>query len=321
MKSLRNNSVEITLLGILLLAVLYFAYLAYGLLSGSEVSPQFSGEQALINARRLVEFGPRTTGSSASQRAGDWLSSELRSMGWDVTIEKFDVSGIPARNIIGIRGPESADAPVGIIATHYDTRLVADADSDPANRLLPGDGANTSASGAAVLLELANVLDVEASGHTVCLAFFDAEANVGLPNWPEPIGSLRFWENIRRLSPRCAAPEFFVLVEQIGHPDLSVRITTTNNRVFSVISQLADELGYATIFATTPISSSANSSVNSSIWFEQANVPNAVLTDYEYAYQHTTADTIDKLSADSLGRIGRILETWIEQGADLAPAQ
>ena len=80
----------------------------------------------------------------------------------------------------------------------------------------PAPGANNGASGVAVLLELARTLDVDESGHTLCLAFFDADANDGLPGWQGRLGSSHFARTVAQDVPRCAAPAFVVALDQVG---------------------------------------------------------------------------------------------------------
>jgi hypothetical protein len=39
------------------------------------------------------------------------------------------------------------------------------------------------------------------------------------------------------------------------------------------------------------------------------------IIDFEYPHWHTTQDTADKVSPESLGRIGHVLEVFLESGA------
>jgi hypothetical protein len=208
MQRIRAYSVELVLVGILLAAVFFFGYLGYGLLRPEIIDEPFSGEKARANVARQLEFGVRSTGAEGNQRTGDWLIEQLRVLGWDVVIQPITIGDtLTGRNIIGIRSPGQAGAPVALLATHYDTRLAADADPDPAQQMQPTPGANANAAGVAVLVELARTLDVDATGHTICLAFFDAEANSGLPGWSPHMGSQIFRRQPagERAALRCAA--------------------------------------------------------------------------------------------------------------------
>jgi hypothetical protein len=52
--------------------------------------------------------------------------------------------------------------------------------------------------------------------------------------------------------------------------------------------------------------------IDDHIPFAVRGIPAVDLIDFDYPYWHTTADTIDKISAESLERVGRTLETFLE---------
>jgi Zn-dependent M28 family amino/carboxypeptidase len=47
--------------------------------------------------------------------------------------------------------------------------------------------------------------------------------------------------------------------------------------------------------------------------FAQRGIPAVDLIDFDYPYYHTTQDTADKVSPQSLERIGKTVSTWLEQ--------
>lgn len=308
---MRSYSIELILVVALAAAVAFFGYLGYGLLSPPSNSPKFSGERALEDVTTQVDFGPRVTGSPASLAMTEWLTNELRTLGWDVAIQPF-VAGeeIQARNIIAIRsGPEGS--PVALIGARYDSRLIADRNANTGVQQ-PTPGANNGASGTAVLLELARTLDVEATGHTVCLAFFDAGSNDALPGWQAFMGSKYFVEfaplNVQRCSPIRAA----VLLGVVGDADQQILQEQNGNpELMTSIWSVADELDYGGALVTRgqgPVTAEH-------IPFLQAGIPAVFLNDANYPQLNTTQDTPDRVSAESLEQVGRILEAWLEEGA------
>lgn len=312
MQRIRAYSIELLLIGALLTAVGFFGYLGYGLLRPDVVNEPFSGERALTNVGKQLDFGPRITGTEASLRMGDWLVEQLRLLGWDVVIQPFTINEqLQGRNIVAVRSPSQPGAPVALLATHYDTRLAADADPNPDKQQAPTPGANAGASGPALLLELARTLDVQATGHTVCLAFFDAEANAGLPGWDANIGSRLFVESLPGSVPRCASPRLVVGVDQAGANEQrffqnEAGDPALNSALWSVADSL--ELGARFPDQSRPMPLSATSV------FSGTAIPTADLMSTDYPYLATTADTLDKLSSDTLGAAGLVLETWLESG-------
>lgn len=310
MQRIRAYIIELILIGALLAAVGFFGYLGYGLLRPDVVNEPFSGARALTNVSNQLDFGPRVTGTEASLRMGDWLVEQLRLLGWDVVIQPFTINEqVQGRNIVAVRSPSQPGAPVALLATHYDTRLAADADPDPAQQQLPTPGANAGASGTAILLELARTLDIEATGYTVCLAFFDAEANAGLPGWDANIGSRLFVESLPGSVPRCAAPRFVVGVDLAGAQEQrffqnEAGDPTLNAALWEVADNL--ELGARFPDQSRPMPLSATTV------FSATGSATADVMSTDYPYDATLADTLDKLSADTLGAAGLVLETWLE---------
>lgn len=310
MSRLRAYSVELILTGTLLAAVLFFGYLGYGLLRPEVINEPFSGDKALANATKLTAFGTRITGTQANLEAGNWMVEQLRLLGWDVVIQPFTVSeGVGGRNIIAVRSHSQPGSPVIMLTTPYDSRLVADADPDPANQTRPTPGANTGASGAATLLELARTLDVESTGHTICLGFFDAEQNEGLPGWDANLGSQIYERSLPASVPRCASPRFTVGLDTVGAPDQQFFQDEQGDPVLQdAIWQTAANLDFDTWFPkeTRPLPPGSQSA------FQAQNLAATSLVGLDYPAANTMQDTPDKLSAETLQRVGMTLETWLE---------
>jgi Zn-dependent M28 family amino/carboxypeptidase len=313
MTRLRMYSVELLLVTLLVGAVGFFAYLGTGLMQSATYAQEFSGERALNQAARQLEFGPRVSGTPASERMTDWLAQELVRHSWDVLIEPFTAAErVRARNIIAVRNHTASDAPVAIIGAHYDSRLAADADPNPANRSLATPGANSGAAGAAVLVELARVLDLTASGHTICLVFFDAEENGGLPGWGPAQGSEYFVRTLAESVPRCSSPRLAVILDLVGGTNQQLYIEQTGDASLSTaLWQVAASQGFDDHFRNETKWATTDTHTN----FLQAGIPAIMVADFDYPYRYTVEDTLDKLDADSLAAVGRTLEVWLESGA------
>jgi len=307
-RSIRAYTIEITLLLALAGSLGFFGYLGYGLVQPSPDTITFSGEKALAHVQTQIEFGPRITGSEAHKAAGDWVIRELSEQGWEVFIQPFEpLETVEARNILAVSG----SGPAVIIGAHYDSRIFADADPDLANRSLPVPGGNDGASGVAVLMELARSLNVPASGKTICLVFFDAEDNGRIPGWDWILGSRFFVSRISAL-PKCSEPEMAVIVDMIGDADQQVyRERNSTEFLVDAIWATAAEIGYGEWIVNEP----RHAMIDDHTPFLEAGIPAVVLIDFDYPYWHTVEDTLDKVSAESLARIGRTLEIWLERGA------
>jgi Zn-dependent M28 family amino/carboxypeptidase len=231
--------------------------------------------------------------------AGDYIAGELQDLGWAVEFQPFEYQGVSARNVI-------ARANVGqgsilILGAHYDTRRRADQDRErPAD---PVPGANDGASGVAVLLELARSLDLERVPHEIWLAFFDAEDNGGLDGWDWIAGSRHMADNLT------VHPEAMILVDMIGDADQQIYYDRNSDPELSArVWGVAAELGYGSHFL--PVAH--YTMLDDHIPFRERGIPAIDIIDFDYPYWHTTADTADKVSAESLERVGRTLEAFLE---------
>lgn len=262
---------------------------------------RFSGTEAYTWVIQQCDLGYRIPGSEAHQRTGDLIVETLQSLRWNVEEQKFIYQGLTVRNILAWQG----SGPAILLGAHYDTRPRADRESSRQ----PVLGANDGASGVAVLLELARTLDTARTGHTVYLAFFDAEDSGDLNGWPWIVGSTYMashWGN-RGEPPLSAA----IIIDMVGDIDLNIYLERNSDPVLSsTLWDTAAELGLDEVF----IPEYRYAILDDHIPFAQRDVPAVDVIDFDYPYWHTTHDTPDKVSPDSLFAVGRTLETWLEKG-------
>lgn len=258
----------------------------------------FSGEQALRYAETQMQWQPRDTGTPGWQANGDWIVQTLVAAGWQVEEQYFSVpENKSGRNIIA----KSGSGPLVLLGAHYDSRRYADQDPDIQKRQLPVPAANDGASGVALLLELARVLPPERLNEEVWLVFFDAADNGDIGQWSPMLGSTYL---ARRL-PR--APAAVVVVDMIGDADQQIYLEQTSAEALrDEIWQVAADLNYATFIPQVKPGVSADHTA-----FLAQGYPAIGIIDGDYPYRHTTADTLDKLSAPALEHVGRTLEVWL----------
>jgi glutaminyl-peptide cyclotransferase len=258
----------------------------------------FSGHAAFAHVEAQMRFGPRPTGSEAWRAVGDYIVRQLKETGWTVEEQRHAYQGTRIRNIIGRKGT----GPVVILGAHYDTRLRADQDKiAPA---APVPGANDGASGVAVLLELAHSLDARKLNREVWLSFFDAEDNGDLDGWEWTVGSKFMAQNLR------VRPEAVIVVDMIGDADQQIYYERNSDPAWSQrIWAVAHRLGYDRYF----IPLAKHAVYDDHIPFAQKGIPAVDIIDFDYPYWHTVEDTIDKLSAESMERVGLTLQVLLEE--------
>lgn len=291
----RAASTYLILIGILLTLVVGW-YIA-SFLNVEPASASFDSSRAYADVQMQVSFGPRIPGTSGHNQLIEWLHAELQPIGWMVEIHKSERMGHAIYNIIAKRND---DAPQIILGAHYDTRMIADNDPDLTKRSESVPGANDGASGVAVLLELARSLPDDTV--PVWLVFFDTEDNGRIEGWDWILGSRAFVEEIP------VRPEAVVIVDMIGDADLNIYLEKNSDvAIRAEIWSTAERLGYGEQFINTE----KFSMLDDHTPFLEAGIPAVDLIDFDYPYWHTTQDTPDKVSAESLQAVGDTLWHWI----------
>ncbi len=259
----------------------------------------FDGSRAYEDVKAQVALGARTPGSQGHTQVQELIRTELESAGWIVMFQDSERLGHPIRNIIAKRND---DAPQIILGAHYDTRFVADNDPDVSKRGEPVPGANDGASGVAVLLELARSLPKDSVA--AWLVFFDTEDNGRIEGWDWILGSRAFAEEIK-IQPRAV-----VIVDMIGDADLNIYLERNSDQTIRAeIWSTAAKLGYSDKF----INQEKFSMEDDHTPFLEAGIPAVDIIDFDYPYWHTTQDTADKVSAESLGVVGDTLWHWVAE--------
>lgn len=284
----------------LFILVLIVGFLISGTLGESSSSPyRFDRNRAYKDVEMQLSFGARTPGSLAHQSTIDYIVGETQKAGWQVELHQTRRMGHPITNVIAKR-PNPNGKQI-IIGAHFDSRFYSDQDSNPDNRLLPVAGANDGASGVAVLLELARSLPPDLPLE-IWLVFFDAEDQGNIPGWDWILGSRAFVEEIS------IDPAAVVILDMIGDADLNIHFERNSNpQLSSRIWETARELGYERYF----IPEYKYSILDDHIPFLEKGYAAVNIIDFDYPYWHTQQDTLDKVTAESLGIVGEVIFTWL----------
>jgi hypothetical protein len=266
------------------------------------LAPGFDGERAYEELLAQVELGPRIPGSPGHTAAGDLILATLDEAGWATEEQPLTYQGVEGRNLIA-RANDGA-GPVILLGAHYDSRAIADQSlGEQASQPVPG--AVDGASGVAVLLELARTLDLDSIPHEVWLAFFDMEdqGSGGMPGWDWIVGSTYMAQNLT------VTPEAMVLVDMIGDAEQQIFFEGYSDpELRAELWRIAAGLGYDTVF----VPQVRHSMLDDHRPFLERGIPAVDIIDFDYRYWHTVEDTADKAAPESLERVGRTLEAWLE---------
>lgn len=274
--------------------------------TGSARSTEFDGARALVYVEQQLAFGPRVPNTEAHRRTGDWLAAELAARADTVVVQAWTHrtargDTLALRNFLARFRPEATERI--LFLAHWDSRPQADRSANLAAQRQPVPGANDGASGVAVLLGVADALRERPPAVGVDLLFVDGEDWGDFSDSTESlIGSRYFAANL----PPGYQPLFGVLFDMVGDRDLQLYWEGNSEayapEVVRRVWATAEQLGYDRVF----LPGVRHTLVDDHIPLQLAGLRVIDLVDFDYPYWHTTDDTLDKVSAESLGIVGAV---------------
>ena len=267
----------------------------------SSAAPSFNSDRAMKYVKEIVAFGPRPIGSANHKKVEDYILSHLKgdNVESDAFIADTPEGKFPVHNIIA-KFPGTKDGII-VLASHYDTNYPL--------RDTTYIGANDGASSSALLLEIANQLrGKKRGGYSVWLLWDDAEESMKLP-WvdPESLYGVRHIAEKWQADGTLKKIKAFLLADMIGDADLNIEHEQHSTPwLEDLVYQAATRLGYQSHFFGRTMAVE-----DDHLPFLKQGVPSADLIDLDYGYNnvfhHTTEDTVDKLSPNSLEIVGSVI--------------
>lgn len=292
----------------------------------SRVIPEFSADSAYANIARQLDFGPRVPGTEAQQQTAAWLESELERYGAKVYIQKtsakaYDGTELPIINIVGSINPEAKTRVLMI--SHWDCRPICDNDPDKSKYHTPVPSANDGASGVGVLLELARLSAIQSPKVGVDIFFTDAE-DYGAPDEFEGEKKESWWA--LGTQAWCRNPHvpgyrasYGILLDMVGAKGATFYHEYYSNHyakdVVNRIWSVAKKLGYSNYF----IDENGGGITDDHVFVNgMTGIPTVDIIDTRmegdssfFPYWHTSEDTLDKISKETLKAVGTVLTNLI----------
>ncbi len=264
--------------------------------------PDDAGIRMFAYASEFVKTSPRDAGSPGAARASRWIAQELKRMGLRPEADCWTENTAHGRKTfcnVYVDFPGASGQTV-LLAGHYDTKSG-----------IPGFlGANDSASGVAVLLELARALAAHPlPGTEIRLACLDGEECAVQYGPRDGLHGSRRWAADLEASGDLPRIRAFILLDMVGDADLT---PTLPRNCAPALLHLAFEAARAEGIRNR-VSLFPGPVLDDHVPFHDRGVPALDLIDFQYGsapglndYWHTPADTPDKLSAASLALAARL---------------
>ncbi|HYL86111.1 MAG TPA: M28 family peptidase [Candidatus Angelobacter sp.] len=262
----------------------------------------FDGRRAYGLVAKQVSFGPHPSGSPAIAKLQDFLQSELKGYGCTVETDNFTadtpIGRLPMKNIV-VKIPGEKPGVI-LLGTHYDTLLKDNF-----------VGADDGGSSTALMLELARLLCPQRGKYAVWIAFFDGEE--AMKQWSDSDSRYGSRQMAARLSTSGDIKKIkaFLLADIVGGRKAQfLREASSSPTLIDLVWNAAQKLGYSGLFLNE--STSAEDDHDS---FMKRGVPAVdVIADFvNNGYWHTTQDTMDVISARTLGIVGHVFLESVKQ--------
>lgn len=287
------------------------------------VGPTFCADSAYAFAAKQCSFGERTMNSKAHDLCGEWIMSKFREFGTtveaqDAVLTGWDGTKLKSRNIIARFRPEHTTRI--LLCAHWDSRPWADNDPDSTNWRKPVMAANDGASGVAVMLELARLLQNDTTLNIgVDFVCFDAE-DYGTPQWattPESgdtwaLGAQYWAENL----PKGYEARYGILLDMVGGEGAKFYQEGVSkqyaNEIVNKVWRTASQIGYGSFF---PMNDGGMITDDHVPVNEKAGIPCIDIIAYYPDCQqssfgptwHTVNDTMEHIDPNVLKAVGQTL--------------
>ena len=313
-------------------AVLFLVSCKSGNQSGSTAKTQaipvsiaFNPDSAYAFCQAQCDFGPRTMNSEAHDRCGAWIANQFKRLGCTVvtqpvTLKGYDGTALRATNIIAAHRPELSKRIM--LCAHWDSRPWADNDPDEANHHTPVMAANDGASGVAVMLEVARLLqETDSVSIGVDFVCFDAE-DWGTPQWDETNSETNTWAlgsqhwSLQPLFASNYQPKYGILLDMVGgqgarfHKEKISQSYAPN--IVSKVWSAAKVAGFGSFF---PITEGLHITDDHLPVNEHLNIPTIDIIPYYPECQessfgptwHTVNDDMEHIDTQTLQAVGQTL--------------
>jgi glutaminyl-peptide cyclotransferase len=280
----------ICLIGIL------FASAACAQSPSATIAP-LSGERALEHVRAQVAFGPRPPGSGALQQCRQYLIQQLEGYGYLVERDSFEASTpYGPKQMVNLiaRKKDAAGKSVVAMASHYDTKYY---------EKISFVGANDAGSSTGLLLELARVLASRKDSSDYWFVFLDGEE--AFIEWSTFDGTYGSRHLAKRWKEDGTAGKVraLILLDMIGDKNLKIlKEANSTPWLMDLVWDTATETGLQDILASTP-----SAVEDDHIPFLDVRIPAVDIIGNFPSWWHTEGDTMDKISAASMEKVGKLV--------------
>ena len=278
----------------------------------------FDGKRALGYLVALCKIGPRISGSEGMKNQQKLLEKHFKEQGGNIEWQRFTAiqksdprrQEVPMANLIVSWHPDRKRRV--ILCSHYDTRPLADQESDARNWRKPFLSANDGGSGVALLMEMAHHITDMKLNVGVDFVFFDGEEYVFEQHDEYFFGSKDFARSYRKMRDK----PFYtaaILLDMIGgkKPHFPVDPYSWQHApdLVQAVWRIARELECSAFDADAI----GPNMVDDHIALNQNGIPAIDIIDAGYPHWHKLSDVPANCSGESMEQVAKVLSVWLQR--------
>ena len=282
--------------------------------------PAFDAQSAYDMIQKQVDFGPRVPKTKEHAACLAWIQQTLEGFGAKVEIQTGTMTShldpnMPIKNIIATINPDEKNRV--LLCAHWDTRYIADQDSDSSKMRMPILGADDGGSGVAVLMEIAKIVQKNPIKLGIDIVLFDVEDQ----------GEPREGSEFRRSEMWCLGSQYWsknnnnyraqfgILLDMVGSrgasfPKEGVSMKYAGIYVDKIWTQ-AQKLGYSDLF----VNRDHGQIIDDHLFVNQfAKIPTVDIINLPQssrlgfgAHWHTHNDNMSIIDKNTLNAVGQVL--------------
>lgn len=276
----------------------------------------FEGERAMAYLKKLCDLGPRVSGGSGMIRQQELLKAHFEKFGAKVEFQSFEVrqhsQARPTRmaNLIVTWFPDRERRL--LLCGHYDTRPLADQESDRRNWTKPFLSANDGTSTTAFFMEWAHHISALDLKVGLDFVLFDGEEYIFEPGRDQYfLGSKHFAAEYRRRPPNHRYIAGVLLDLFAGQ---NAVYPVEGNSLFHAAALAEDIWRLAAALNVTSFKWVQGPTVDDDhLALNAVGIPTIDVIDFNYPHWHKLSDLPENCSADSMAKVSRVLSVWVQR--------
>jgi glutaminyl-peptide cyclotransferase len=280
----------------------------------------FDGDRALAYLSVICDLGPRISGTEGMTKQQELIQKHFEKHGATVTLQKFDgkqpsrEKSVPMANMIVSWHPTKKERV--ILSGHYDTRPIADQETNVRDWTKPFASANDGASTVAFFMEMAPLMKDLKTEVGVDFVLFDGEEFIFERNRDKFfLGSdhfaAQYLKDKGKVGPKYKAAINLDLFAGKGAVfPIEVNSSLMAGPVVEDVWKIAEGLGVKCFKFEY---GEERGVLDDHIALNRAGIPAIDIIDFSYDHWHRLSDTPDKCSAESMASVAKVLMAWMQK--------